>query len=94
MSYCRTVLPHLKKRKYCRSAEWLSFSNRPCSHCMRLVVEGLTVDGQRLKDEEEPVNYALERELIFEYYPGKRVLNKIMFLEDRVLYSLGFPSLL
>lgn len=61
---------------------------------MRLVVEGLTVDGQRLKDEEEPENYALERELIFEYYPSKRVLNKIMFLEDRVLYSLGFPSLL
>lgn len=61
---------------------------------MRLVVEGLTVDGQRLKDEEEPVNYALERELIFEYYPSKRVLNKIMFLEDRVLYSLGFLFLL
>lgn len=40
------------------------------------------------------MNYALERELIFEYYPGKRVLNKIMLLEDRVLYSLGFPSLL
>lgn len=35
---------------------------------MRLVVEGLTVDGQRLKDTEQPVNYSFEGELIFDYY--------------------------
>lgn len=60
---------------------------------MRLAVEELTVDGQRLKDTDRPVNYALERELIFHYSSGKRVLNKIMWLEDKVFQSLGLTSL-
>lgn len=35
---------------------------------MHLVVEGVTVDQQRLHDNEEPVNYSLERVLIFRLY--------------------------
>lgn len=38
---------------------------------MRWVVEGVTMDGQRLRDNEEPVNFSLERELIFRLYSGK-----------------------
>ena len=34
---------------------------------MHLVVEGVTVDRQRLHDNEEPVNYSLERVLIFPF---------------------------
>lgn len=44
---------------------------------MHLVVEGVTVDQQRLHDNEEPVNYSLQRVLIFRLYSGKNVLNNI-----------------
>ena len=54
---------------------------------MRLVVEGVTVDGQRQCDNEEPINVALEREFIFPLYSCKRVLNKILWLENRVFKS-------
>ena len=56
---------------------------------MRLVVEGVTVDGQRLHDNEEPVNFSLERELIFRLYSGKSVLSKILRLENKVFESHG-----
>ena len=51
---------------------------------MHLVVEGVTVDGQRLRDKEEPVNYLLERVLIFRLYSGKNVLNNILLFENSV----------
>lgn len=56
---------------------------------MRVVVEGVTVDRQRLRDNQEPVNYALERETLFRLYSGKSVLNKIVWLEHRVFESCG-----
>lgn len=58
---------------------------------MHLVVEGVTVDGHRLRDNEEPVNYLLERVLIFRLYSGKNVLNNILLFENRVfeLYGLN-----
>lgn len=84
---CRSVFRELKKHKFCKSALWLSFTNQPRSHCMHLVVEGVTVDGECQCDNEEPVNVALERELIFPLYSGKHVLNKILWLENRVFES-------
>lgn len=55
---------------------------------MHLVVEGVTVDGQRFRDNEEPVNYLLERVLIFRLHSGKNVLNILLF-ENRVFESYG-----
>lgn len=51
---------------------------------MHLVVEGVTVDGQRLRDNEEPVNYLLERVLIFRLYSGKNVVKNTFLFEKSV----------
>ena len=47
----RKTLQALKTRKLCHSASWVSFSEHfPCSHCMRLEVEGVTIEGQAKLD--------------------------------------------
>lgn len=62
---------------------------------MHLVVEGVTVDQQRLHDKEEPVNYSLERVLIFRLYSGKHVLNNIQSagLLNGVIQTQDVPAL-
>ena len=62
---------------------------------MHLVVEGVTVDRQRLHDNEEPVNYSLERELIFRLYSGKNGVNNIQSagLLNGVIQTQDVPAL-
>lgn len=86
----RKTLQALKTRKLCHSALWVSFSEHfPCSHCMRLTVEGVTIEGQAKLDRNEVVDFELERQQIFQLYAGKSVLRKILYLENHVLESLG-----
>ena len=40
------MLRQIKKRHCCRSVQWLSFSQETCSQCLRICVQGLTVEGQ------------------------------------------------
>lgn len=90
----RKTLQLLKTRKLCHSALWVSFSEfPPCTHCMRLTVEGVTLEGQTKLDRNQDVDFELERQRIFQLYAGKSVLRKILFLENRVLESLGVPFL-
>ena len=56
---------------------------------MRLTVEGVTIEGQAKLDRNEDVVFELERQQIFQLYAGKSVLLKIVYLENRVLESLG-----
>ena len=56
---------------------------------MRLMVEGVTIEGQAKLDRNEVVDFELERQQIFQLYAGKSVLHKILYLENRVLESLG-----
>ena len=56
---------------------------------MRLIVEGVTVEGQTRLDNDQFVDFELERQGIFQLYEGKSVLRKIFYLENRVLHSLG-----
>ena len=86
----RKTLQALKTRKLCHSALWVLFNEHlPCSHCMRLTVEGVTIEGQAKLDRNEVVDFELERQQIFQLYAGKSVLRKILYLENRVLESLG-----
>ena len=86
----RKTLQALKTRKLCHSTLWVSFSEHfPCSHCMRLTVEGVTIEGQAKLDRNEVIDFELERQQIFQLYAGKSVLRKILYLENRVLESLG-----
>ena len=56
---------------------------------MRLTVEGVTIEGQAKLDRNEDVVFELERQQICQLYAGKSVLRKIVYLENRVLESLG-----
>ena len=87
---CRKTLKELKRRKYCNSAQWLSFSDSDlCSRGMRVMVEGFSVQGQMRFDRGDPVNFEVERENLFELYAGTSVLRGRFQLEDRILQSLG-----
>ena len=52
-------------------------------------MEGVTVEGQSLLERYLEVDFELERQRIFHLYAGKSVLRKILYLENRVLESLG-----
>lgn len=79
----------LKNRHFCRSAQWVSFSPETCSQCLRIAVEGLTVEGQMRYDRFERVNFESERRKIFKLYRGTPILERREILEERVIQSLG-----
>ena len=79
----------IKNRHYCRSVQWLSFNRETCSQCLRIAVEGLTVEGQMRHDRYERVNFERERRKIFKLYRGKQILEKPQTLKQRVMQSFG-----
>ena len=69
----------------CDSTQWLSLTQTYCSHCLRIVVEGLTVDAVFKRR----VNLRKERQKLVRLYRGTRALRKRLYNERRVLASLG-----
>lgn len=69
----------------CDSTQWLSLTRTYCSHCLRIVVEGLTVDGVFKRR----VNLRRERRKLLRLYRGTLALRKRLYNERRVLASLG-----
>lgn len=63
--------------------------NLPCSHCMCLVIDGVTVEGQVKMYRFQDIDYEFERDTIIRLYQVKGVLEKMFFLENRVLQSFG-----
>ena len=51
--------------------------------------KGLPVEGQSWLERYLEVDFELERRRIFHLFSGKSVLRKILYLESRVLKSLG-----
>ena len=79
LSY-RKTLRAIKIRKMCRPALWVTFNEHAvCSHCMRLAVEGVTIEGQSWLERYLEVDFELERQRIFHLFAGKSVLRKISF---------------
>lgn len=70
----------------CHSCHWLSLTETYCSHCLRIVVEGLTVEAVFSK---RRVNLRAERRKLFRLYRGTPVLSQRRYNERRVLRSLG-----
>ena len=69
--------------------QWLSFSQETCSQCLRICVEGLTVEGQMRHDRYERVNFERERRKIFKLYRHTNVLQRRIALEQRMMQSFG-----
>ena len=87
--FFRKCLCQIKSRHFCRSAQWVSFSRETCSQCLRIAVEGLSVEGQMKHDRYERVNFESERWKIFKLYRGTPILERREILEERVMQSLG-----
>ena len=87
--FFRKCLCQIKSRHFCRSAQWVSFSQETCSQCLRIAVEGLSVEGQMKHDRYERVNFESERWKIFKLYQGTPILERREILEERVMQSLG-----
>ena len=69
--------------------QWLSFSRETCSQCLKICVEGLTVEGQMQLDRYERVNFERERRKIFKLYRRTNVLQRHRALEQRMMQSFG-----
>ena len=80
----------IKKRHLCSSVQWLSFSENICSQCMRICVEGLTIEGQTQHDRFETVNFERERRKLFKLYRGTNAIQRCRALEQRIMQSFGF----
>lgn len=75
VDFYRKVLHELKSRKFCSSVGWLSFRETlPCSHCMRLAIDGVTVEGQVKMYRFQDTDYEFERDTIIRLYKGIGVL--------------------
>lgn len=70
----------------CRSSQWLSLTDTYCSHCLRIIVEGVTVEAVFSK---RNVNFRAERRKLIRLYRGTPVLRKRIQNERHVLRSLG-----
>ena len=69
--------------------QWLSFSRETCSQCLRICVEGFTVEGHMRYDRYERVNFERERRKIFKLYRHTNVLQRRSALEQRMMQSFG-----
>ena len=87
--FSRKCLREVKKRHFCRSARWVSLYRETCSHCLRIAVDCLTVEGQTRYDRFEDVDFEEERNTIIQLYRGTPILQRRGLLEERVLLSLG-----
>lgn len=56
---------------------------------MCLVIDGVTVEGQVKMYRFQDIDYEFERDTIIRLYQVKGVLEKMFFLENRVLQSFG-----
>ena len=92
----RKTLQALKTRKLCHSALWVSFSEHfPCSHCMRLTVEGVTIEGHGKLDRNEDVDFEVERQQIFQFKCWQKcVAQNFVFRKSRTRIIRCFFSIL
>ena len=67
----------------------MSFTDVYCSQCLRIAVEGVTVDGSLALSRNQPLDFMSERRKFFRLYRGTRVLRKQLHVERRILNSLG-----
>lgn len=79
----------VKSRHFCTSAQWVSFSTKVCMQCVRISVEGLTVEGQMKKDRNERVNFESEQRKLLKLYRHTSAIRRRRIHEQRVLNSFG-----
>ena len=89
MLFRRNCCRELTRMHICRSCHWRTLTDPYCSHCIRIVVEGLTLDGIVARYKHGTVNLRKERRNLFRLYRNKIVLRKRLLHENRILQSLG-----
>lgn len=82
-------MKQLRETLFCHSAQWLSLNRPYCGHCLRVSVEGITIDGELKRRKRRRVNYHRERLRLDRLYANTHALRKRRILERRVLNSYG-----
>ena len=83
-------MQQLKETLFCHSSLWLSVNRPYCGHCMRVSVEGVTIDGELKRRKGRRVNYQRERLRLEKLYANTHALRKRQILERRVFRSYGY----
>ena len=80
----------LSQTLFCHSTQWLTVSRPYCGHCLRISVEGLTLDGEIKRRKQRRINFRKERVRLTKLYRNTHALRKRRLLEQRVFNSYGF----
>ena len=83
-------MKQLTTNLFCHSAQWLILSRPYCGHCLRISIEGLTMDGEIKRANRKPINFRKERLRLVKLYRNTRAMQKRRLLERRVFNSLGY----
>ena len=90
--FCSKVLEEIRASKICGTTDWCRNATGECRHCLRLLFTRITIDGYVHRRKTSRVNFVRERQKIFRWYRGRRVLISMLRLERRVLRSLGIRT--
>ena len=88
--FSSSCMKQLRETLFCHSAQWLTVNRPCCGHCLRVSVEGVTIDGELKRRKRRRVNYERERLRLENLYRNTHALRKRRILERRVFNSYGF----
>ena len=80
----------IRETLFCHSTQWLTVNRPYCGHCLRVSVEGVTIDGEVKRRKRRRLNYQRERQRLEKLYRNTHALRKRQILERRVFNSYGF----
>ena len=83
-------MKQLTSNLFCHSTQWLTLSRPYCRHCLRISIEGVTLDGEIKRINRKPINFRNERLQLVKLYRNTHALRKRRLLERRVFNSLGY----
>lgn len=86
-------MKQIRESLFCHSAQWVTKNRQYCEHCVRVSVEGITIDGQVKRQKRRRINYERERHRLQKLYRNTQALRKREILERRVFNSYGFVFL-
>ena len=88
--FSRFCLKEIQNTFFCQSVQWLSHNQSYCGHCIRISIEGLTIDGHLKRMKRRRINLRKERRKLGRIYRNTYALRKRELLERRVFNSFGF----
>ena len=89
LCFCRFCHQEIRHTFFCPSVQWLSPNEPYCGHCVRISIEGLTIDGHLKRSKRRRINWRKERRRLGRLYRNTYALRKRELLERRIFNSFG-----